>query len=210
VKGIVAAWKKEMSESKFAAVFIASFVVLIVVLHFFTRFLGWVEAREGVTLNDAILGMIEPRDFTWLTFGVIYVAVILAIVHLVSHPRRLLVAMQAYTLMVVVRMFMMWLVPLDPPAGMILLRDPVVQLVGNGDSPTRDLFFSGHTATLFLLFLTASNRIMKTVFLISTLLVAILVLWQHVHYTIDVLVAPFVAWGCFRLAERQGPLAESD
>jgi len=36
--------------------------------------------------------------------------------------------------------------------------------------------------------------------------VAVCVLWQHVHYTVDVLVAPLFAYASFRLAERsEGP-----
>ena len=48
----------------------------------------------------------------------------------------------------------MWATPLDPPPGMIVLEDPLVQLFGGASRPlTRDLFFSGHTSTMFLLFL---------------------------------------------------------
>lgn len=206
---IISIWKKEISESKFAVSFVLWLVVLVAVLSLFTRFLGWVEAREGVMLNDPLLQMIEPRDFTWATFGLIYVGVILALVHLASQPRRLLVAIQAYTLMVVVRMVMMWLVPLNPAEGLIVLRDPIVQLLGDGTAPTKDLFFSGHTATMFLFFLVSSSRAFKAVFLTFTFLVAAFVLWQHVHYTIDVLVAPFVAFVSFQIVRQAQPRSPS-
>lgn len=196
---VTANWKKAFAERKFAALLVVSLATLVAVLNVFTRFLGWVEAREGVTLNDPLLHMLAPRDFTWPTFAIIYLAVIAAVVHLAAQPRRLLIAVQAYTLMVLVRMLMMWLVPLNPADGLIVLRDPIVQLLGDGSAPTKDLFFSGHTATMFLFFLAATSRVMKTVFLTFTFLVAVFVLWQHVHYTIDVLVAPFVAFGCFRV-----------
>jgi hypothetical protein len=192
-------WKSSLEDSRFRVALIVSFSLLVVVLGFFTLFLGWVEARDGVVLNDALLQMLAPRDFTWPTFAIIYLAVIAAVVHLAAQPRRLLIAVQAYTLMVLVRMLMMWLVPLNPADGLIVLRDPIVQLLGDGSAPTKDLFFSGHTATMFLFFLAATSRVMKTVFLTCTFLVAVFVLWQHVHYTIDVLVAPFVAFGCFRV-----------
>jgi len=31
------------------------------------------------------------------------------------------------------------------------------------------------------------------------MLVAVFVVWQHVHYVIDVAVAPFVAYACYRV-----------
>ncbi len=178
--------------------FIASLGVLVLTLHAFTRFLLWVERRDGVRLDDPILRLIEPRDFTWMTFGVIYVAIILAVLSLLKKPHVLLVAIQSYTLMVVVRIAMMFLLPLNPSEGLIVLEDPFVQFAGDGSAPTKDLFFSGHTATLFLLFLVIQQRALKAVYLLFTILVAVFVVWQHVHYVVDVAVAPFIAYGCYR------------
>jgi len=59
---------------------------------------------------------------------------------------------------------------------------------------TKDLFFSGHTSIQFLSFLCLQKKSDKVLALISTILVASLVLVQHVHYTIDVLAAPLFTW----------------
>jgi hypothetical protein len=191
-------WAEAWSLPGFRVQFSTSVVLLIVALHMFTRFLLWVEGREGVTLNDPLLRLIEPRDFTWATFGVIYVALTVALVYLLQRPHDLLLALQAYTLMVVVRAVMMFLLPLNPAEGLIVLEDPFVQFAGDGSAPTKDLFFSGHTATLFLLFLIVRQRTLKAAYLFSAVLVAVFVVWQHVHYVVDVAVAPFVAYGCYR------------
>jgi membrane-associated phospholipid phosphatase len=82
---------------------------------------------------------------------------------------------------------------------MIILNDPFVEFFGTGKTLTKDLFFSGHTATLFILFLVSKKKIIKTVFLISTIAVAISVLLQHVHYTIDVFAAVFFTYACYKL-----------
>jgi hypothetical protein len=96
--------------------------------------------------------------------------------------------------MVIFRTIAMYLTPLDAPGTLLVLDDPFVQLFGKGDVLTKDLFFSGHTGTLFLLFLLAENKTLKILFLISTIMVGSAVLLQHVHYSIDVFVAPFVAY----------------
>ena len=57
--------------------------------------------------------------------------------------------------MVIFRTSAINLVPLEPPDTILLLNDPFVQLFGKGEILTKDLFFSGHTGTLFLLFLLA-------------------------------------------------------
>jgi membrane-associated phospholipid phosphatase len=104
--------------------------------------------------------------------------------------------------MIILRMIAMHLVSLNPPEKMIPLNDPLVEFFGTGQLLTKDLFFSGHTATLFLLFLLADLKSLKIFFLISTITLAISVLLQHVHYSIDVLAAPFFAYGSFKLIEK--------
>jgi membrane-associated phospholipid phosphatase len=74
-----------------------------------------------------------------------------------------------------------------------------VEFFGTGQTLTKDLFFSGHTATLFILFLVSEKKIIKTVFLISTIAVAIAVLLQQVHYSIDVFAAVFFTYACYKL-----------
>ena len=148
---------------------------------------GWRLARQVV---------VGPVPARLLTLGL---AVALTLFS--RRPRLLVTSLQAYTLLMLCRMLMMWLIPLDPPENMILLRDPFLELlVGSGEVLTRDLFFSGHTSLPFLLFLVARERRFRTAFLLLTIAVGSCVILQHVHYTIDVVVAPFVAYGCYRLA----------
>ena len=110
--------------------------------------------------------------------------------------------------MALVRSAVMWATPLDPPPGMIVLEDPFVQQVGGASHPlTRDLFFSGHTSTLFLLLLVVPGRAAKALFLACTLGVAFLVLVQHVHYAVDVLAAPPFAYAAWRLSRLSWPAA---
>jgi hypothetical protein len=95
----------------------------------------------------------------------------------------------------------MYLVPLNPPPGMIPLGDPFVEYFGTGRLLTKDLFFSGHTATIFLFYLVSdpARRGLKIIFLICTVLVAVFVLLQHVHYTIDVASAPFFTFSAYKI-----------
>lgn len=172
-----------------------------VVLVLFLQFTGWVESRSGATLEDPLLQMLPATDLSWPIFGVIYGALIAALVLLGRRPDELLHLLRAYGLLVLVRIAAMWATPLDPPAGMILLVDPLAG-VGPGGALTRDLFFSGHTATMVLLALGMRRRSERILFGAGALILASMLLLQHVHYTIDVLAAPFFAAVCFRLTSR--------
>ena len=138
-------------------------------------------------------------EVTWFTFGIIYLSVIMVLAHLSWQPQKLLIAFQAYILIAIARMVSMYLTPLDPPPLLIPLEDPFVQSISTGVL-TRDLFFSGHTSTSFLLYLSATGRKMKLFFLICTILIGLLVLVQHVHYSIDVVAAPFYAYTCYKIS----------
>jgi len=179
---------------------ILTVIFLAVILYIFPNFLTYVEERQGVTLADPILELFNPIDLTWLTFGLIYISLIVAIYSFAAKPEILLIALQSYSLLVIFRMMVMYSAPLDAPERMILLNDPFVQFFGSGKVLTKDLFFSGHTATLFLLFLISDKKYLKIIFLICTVLVGIAVLLQHVHYTIDVLAAPFFAYVSYKIA----------
>jgi membrane-associated phospholipid phosphatase len=67
---------------------------------------------------------------------------------------------------------------------------------------TKDLFFSGHTSSVFLLFLTIPGRTDKRLALLATAVVAFLLLVQHVHYTLDVLGGLLFAWVAYQVATR--------
>jgi len=176
---------------------VVTVLLLVGIVTALANFLQTVELRPGVILNDPVLALFQPVDLTWLTFALIYGGLLLAIGVMLSHPRRLMIAFQSYTAMVIVRMIAMSLTPLDPPPTMIPLVDPTVYYFGTGVHLSRDLFFSGHTSTMLLLALTAPTARWRTVLGVATFAVAACVLAQHAHYTIDVFAAVFFAYGAY-------------
>jgi membrane-associated phospholipid phosphatase len=195
-----AIWSEQWRSRRFRIEFLITIPLTVAALATLAHFLNWVETRPGVTFVDPVLALFPAVDLTWLTFGLIYLGIISGIVFLTRHPRAMLIAFQSYVLMVVVRIAAMYVLPLAAPPTAIPLQDPTVQYLGTGKLLTQDLFFSGHTSTLFLLFLTAQGKGLRTVFLVCTIAVGLAVLVQHVHWTVDVLVAPVVAYTCFRVA----------
>jgi len=193
-------WKEAWRVPAFRREFPLTLLGVVVVLLAFSRFVHWVEGREGPVLRDPILSLLPPRDLTWPIFAMFYGSMVLAVPGLATRPMRLLRALQGYALMLLLRTLAMFVAPLDPPPGMIPLVDPVVRHLGPGAVLTRDLFFSGHTATLFLLFLASERGVFRVLLAALTAALAFCLLCQHVHYTVDVLSAPFFASGSYRLA----------
>ncbi|HEV2719580.1 MAG TPA: phosphatase PAP2-related protein [Thermoanaerobaculia bacterium] len=159
----------------------------------------FVEARHGVTLADPVLAAFAPIDLNSPIFVLVYGSIGLGIAALARTPGRLLLGLQAYGLLMLLRCATLWLVPLQAPPDMIVLHDPIVRTFLQAQRPAQnDLFFSGHVATTFLLFLLCADGSMKQLLLVATFLIAVLIALQHVHYTIDLVAAPFFALGSYR------------
>jgi len=113
-------------------------------------------------------------------------------------------------------MFAMYITPLDVPTDAIDLHDPIVFFVGTGVEVQKDLFFSGHTASLTLLALVTYNakkisgqdysfkidNFMKIFFFFCLVIVASSVVLQKAHYTIDVFAAFFFAYGAYSVIKK--------
>ena len=194
-------WRVFWEQRRNREVALLSLCFLVAVLALLRLLIPLVEGRPGVELPDPVLASFTPVDLNWPIFALVYGSILLGLAGVGRRPRPLLITVQAYALLMLLRCTTLWLIPLEEPATMILLRDPIVQtLLHVHHPPAKDLFFSGHVATAFLLALTASERQMKQVQLAAALLIALMLASQHVHYTIDLVAAPFFALGSYRAA----------
>ncbi|GAB2773516.1 hypothetical protein HNQ93_000924 [Hymenobacter luteus] len=200
----VITWREAWRQPAFRARLGVVLALLLTLAAVLPRFFAWVQARHGRLLPDPLLALLPARDVSGLTFAVIYLGIGLGVVTLLPRPYPLLRALTAYLLLHLLRCTTLALLPLEPPIGLIILRDPLVeQLFYAAPAPiTKDLFFSGHTATLLLLALAVPAGWRRRVLLAATLAIGLLVMMQRAHYSYDVLAAPLFAGLSFWLAGR--------
>ncbi len=199
-------WKAaiDSKETRYTTIMkvVVSFTIFTFLFYKLGRFLNFVESRPGVILDDPILKMIPAHDVTWPIFILIYIVLFMSLYDFFTSPEKFCRFLHTYTIVFSLRGIGMYLIPLDPPKELIVLKDPLVEFLSASEPFTRDLFFSGHTSTLFMLFLLAFGKKKRAYFLFSTICVAFLVLVQRVHYSVDVFVAPFVSFAAFSIVER--------
>ena len=196
-------WKEAWGVASFRYQTFFSLACLGLLGIFMPHFFAYIQATPGYVINDMLLNWLPVQDFSLSIFLLIYSVILLTAINLSPYPILFLKCLQAYCLLVGIRTFCLFMVPLDPERLMIPLEDPfVAKLFYNGSVITKDLFFSGHVSTMFLFFLAIPFRTLKCFFLIATILVSVFILIQHVHYTIDVIVAPFFSWISYRLAQK--------
>jgi hypothetical protein len=195
-------WSNALRNGVFRYQFIRTIGTLLLLAILIPYHFNYIQYRSAIALHDPILLIVPPRDVSAITFTIIYVSIFLTLVSLSQNPEQLALSLQAYGIMNILRIISSLLVPLDEPIGIIVLYDPLIAIVGyGGNIITKDLFFSGHVATMTLLFLSVNNGTLKKVLFLTTILVAFLLLIQHVHYTIDLLVAPIFAVVSFCLSK---------
>lgn len=173
---------------------ISGIIALCIVFGFLNPFFQTIEAREGIDVNDMLLSMLPAKDCSVAIFILIWSCVVLATLRFMYNPMLFIVFLWSYIVLCLTRIITITLVPLNTPPGLIPLRDPFSNYFYGQVFITKDLFYSGHTATLFLIFLCLDKKYDKLIVLISTAIVGLLLLFQHVHYTMDVLAAPFFAY----------------
>lgn len=175
--------------------------LVAITLSFYPLFFDYIEQRNGVVLNDFFLQKLPSKNMSIPVFSIIWSMAALTLFRVIHSPRIALITVWCFLLIILSRLVSINLWHLNPPINLVPLVDPISNTFYGGKFITKDLFYSGHTATQFLMFLCLEKKIDKIITLISTFLIGILVLIQHVHYTIDVVTAPFFAYLCFILAK---------
>ncbi|HVU57744.1 MAG TPA: phosphatase PAP2-related protein [Puia sp.] len=181
---------------------IIGLVLVVVTLSLFPFFFTAIEKRTGTLLHDPFLAWLHPHNVSLAIFVFIWAISVLGILRAVQNPYMFVTFIWAYWLLSLLRMLTITVIPLDPPVGLIGLVDPISNFFYGEKFVTKDLFFSGHTSTVFLLFLCLPGRMDKKLALIATAVVGCLLLVQHVHYTLDVIGAILFAWIAFWTARK--------
>lgn len=174
-------------------------VLIAILLAVMPFFFNTIEKRKGLQINDWVLDHIPAHNVSVAIFAIIWGMGLLAFYRAARKPAMYVTYVWVYSAIILLRFFTISIIKLDPPAGLIHLIDPLTGIFYGNATITKDLFFSGHTATLCLIYLTLEKKGDKIIGFIATAAVMVLLLVQHVHYTMDVLVAPIAVYPIFKL-----------
>ncbi len=198
---IMIAWKSFFSSKTRLIQFSILAILCLSLVFVFTRFMEWNETRSGMVFNDPILKLFNPIDLSTVISIFTLVPIFLGLIYIFRKPTTTVYFFIAAIVICCFRALTLYLLPLEPPINIIPLTDPVIEtLFYGGHVLLKDLFFSGHTANLILIGLIVEQRRIKNLLFISGFLVGSMVMIQHVHYSIDVLAAPFFSFVTYRIS----------
>ena len=187
----ILSWNEAWAIRSFKIKTIVALSLVSIILFILPTFFAFIEKREGMVLQDFVLDAIPAIDVSVPTFVIIWSMVLLVFYRIYQNPRLFLLIAYGFILMCLCRVLTISILPLNPPPGLITLKDPIANIVygGKGIFITKDLFYSGHTGNMFLFFLCLQAKWDKIIALAASFMVGILVLIQHIHYSIDVISA---------------------
>ena len=141
--------------------------------------------------DDPAFDILPAYDCSAIIFSITYGSLILfALTHFKKHFVLSKLAI-AYAIMLIFRVITMTALPLKEPESIIFLDDVFLNTFIYQGELNADLFFSGHTGLLFILYFLSEK---KWYFLVLGVTLGILLMIQRVHYSIDVLAAIPFAW----------------
>ncbi|MFH1711023.1 MAG: hypothetical protein ABH840_01810 [Nanoarchaeota archaeon] len=189
-------WKQELKKHKNLILLSVIFLIIANTLNYLAGM--YAETKGDSAVSDLILDHIPAIDLGFLfIYGFSFIIIVLFFYPLLYKVRELHVAISQFSLLVMIRSFFVSLTHLKMPVGAILSTD-APRLYALLDFQNA-LFFSGHTAVPFLGFLLFRKEKIGIFFLIATIVMALTVLFMHVHYSIDVFAALFIAYGSYKI-----------
>jgi len=197
-------WKAAFENRTFTLKFVAAIAVFLIFPIKADNFFQWIQLREGVQWNDPLLNLLPALNVSYPIFGIIYLSVIYLLYRLLHEPKRFLWFAWAFNLETAFRFATIYLVALEPPIGLVDLHDPLAEILIYGDklAITKDLFFSGHTATMVFVCYFLPNVIERSIAIGLSLILVTLLLIQHVHYSLDIVAAPLFTFAAIWIVKK--------
>jgi membrane-associated phospholipid phosphatase len=187
-------WQHQIYRTRFWVIICLLSITMLALPYFLT----YIQTRPGTQLYDPLLSRIPCYNLSIPIFTAMYTLIGVVIFYSWTNSWSFFRFATAYVIMVYMRMITIYFIPLEPPIGVVYLDDPFIDYMYQGTQVTKDLFFSGHTSTVYLIYLVFYYSGVKWFSITVTIAVAIMLLLQHIHYTIDVVGAFFFTYLAYK------------
>ena len=184
-----------------------SFVVGLVLLGLAVVFQyyasSYADRVASNSVSDLFLSILPVINLNFIVVEGALIAILVSLLLIFAKPQYLIFTMKAAAIFIATRAMFIAVTHVGIYPGQVG-PDPT----GIFDRTYIDLgleggfFFSGHTGLPFLMALIFWNeKSWRYAYLILSVAFGIAVLFAHVHYSIDVLAAPYMAYGIFKMSQ---------
>lgn len=190
-------WREEILRHKKLIAISLMFILIAIIANFYAGSYADRKAAGSAAVSDIILDAIPVVNLSYIfVFGYLLMYVVFFFYPIFFRVRDIHIIFSQFSLLILVRSFFLTLTHLKVPTDSI----PVDWMwILDKINFQNDLFFSGHVAIAFLGYLIFRKEKIGIFFLIATPVMALTVLFMHLHYSIDVFAAIFITYGTFKI-----------
>ncbi len=164
---------------------------------------AYVNRTPSNSVADLFLSILPVVNLNFLIVECALAAIAISIVLILAKPQYLLFTLKAVAIFIATRAVFIAVTHTGIYPGQIS-PDPtgIFDRTYTGLGLEAGFFFSGHTGLPFLMGLIFwDEKFWRYAYLAISVIFGIAVLFAHVHYTIDVLAAPYMAYGIFKMSQ---------
>ena len=181
-------WKEILSSKKKVSLFIAGIAALLSSFVVNNKVSTYVDHVQGQAVGDLLLDNIPIYDLNFIFFWAVLIFWVGNIIYRLIFPKEFPFILVSLSLFVLVRCFFISLTHIGPPETLLVVPDELSYY-----SFDADMFFSGHVGAPFFYALLTSVKNVKWIAIIYSIIMVVIVLMSHGHYSIDIFASFFIA-----------------
>jgi len=164
---------------------------------------AYVNRTPSNSVADLFLSILPVVNLNFLIVEGALAAIAISIILILAKPQYLLFALKAAAIFIATRAVFIAVTHIGIyPGGVNPDSNGIFDSTYTGLGLEAGFFFSGHTGLPFLMGLIFwDEKFWRYLYLTLSVVFGIAVLFAHVHYTIDVLAAPYMAYGIFKMSQ---------
>jgi membrane-associated phospholipid phosphatase len=173
---------------------------LAIVFQFYAS--AYSERVSSNFVHDILLDNLPIVNLNIIIVEGALTAIVGSIVLLFMKPRYLIFTLKAVAIFIATRAVFVSATHLGIYPGQVNPDTGFFDRIYTGLGLEAGFFFSGHTGlTLLMALIFWDEKFWRYVYLIAAAIFGISVLFAHVHYTIDVLAAPYMTYAIFKMSQ---------
>ena len=181
-------WKEILSSKKKVSLFIAGIAALLSSFAVNNKVSTYVDHVQGQAVGDLLLDNIPIYDLNFIFFWAVLIFWVGNIIYRLIFPKEFPFILVSLSLFVLVRCFFISLTHIGPPETLLVVPEELSYYSFNAD-----MFFSGHVGAPFFYALLTSVKSVKWIAIAYSMIMVIIVLMSHGHYSIDIFASFFIA-----------------
>lgn len=197
-------WKELLGERRYVISLVVSIIFILVAL--FINFIAskYTDSIPALSVGDLILDNIPLIDLSFFyRTGLFFIIAVIILYPILFQPELLPFTAKTFAAFIIIRSFFITLTHIGAPEPFYALTQMMYESSFVKLFYLNDLFFSGHTGIPFLAALLFwENKVVRYFMLFSSFVMAVTVLFMHVHYSIDVFSAYFITYTIYVISDK--------